>query len=132
MTNKTFHIPDSRFSDFVLYLDLAQKTFEKDGNKWTLGRTLARVMEEWSKANHRIRTTSQDKRETTMIQFYSEPDWKEHIKRLFINYVHGSPGAGRELWDICLHIDSDFKPLESDPSAEIINFLKDKLQINVE
>lgn len=135
MTNKTFHIPEKQISNLTLYLGLAQKHFERDGNKWTLGRTLFKIVEEWSQVKGFINTTNEMKNAKTLEEFYSQPEYIKLIRTYIKNAKKGSQGALKSLWEICLEIDSNFKIVDNSfPNSlyDILDFLKSKIQINGE
>jgi len=136
MTIKSFHIPEERLSDFIMYIKLGRKTFERDGNSWSIGRSLTRIVEEWAEARGLIKTTSEAKEAISKADFYSQSDWIKMIKTYIKNAINNkSTGAQKSLWEIALDIDPNFKvvSLEYPESLyDIIDFLKSKLQINGE
>jgi len=134
LTIKSFHIPEEKVSDFSMYIKMGRKTFEKDGNSWSLGRSICRIVEEWAESKGIIKTTSETKHSISKSEFYSQKDWIRMIRTYIKNATNNkSSGAQKALWEIALDIDPNFKIINSEyPGSlyDIIDFLKSKLQIN--
>ena len=95
----------------------AQGSFQMNGEKFTLGRTLMRLLEEWCKNKGYIKNTLQDKKILGLKQLIeNDPDEHDFILDL-IRMVVKQPNEvnTRRLHQYVLKLDPNFRPSKERP-----------------
>lgn len=107
----------------------AKMGFEKDGNTWTLGNSLVRIIKEWAAPNNLLKS---DKTNLSNIEFYSRPEELAKIRNMVYRlYYKKETNYITPLAQICINIDKSFELRKEYPEnvEDIIGFLKEKLPI---
>lgn len=102
----------------------AQGSFQLDGEKYTLGLTFIRILEEWSKNKGYIKNTTEEKKHTSLIDLIlNDPiEYNALIELIELVEKEANPGKAQELWEYVRSLDKAWRPPkdESVPKALVV------------
>ena len=102
-----------------------------DGNKYPMGKTIVKVLEEWSRSKDFIKETQYEREKSNALMlFKNDPDEIERALSL-IRFVEKSPNETntKTLYDLILRLESHWvAPIEGQTKA-IINKMKELLKL---
>ena len=100
----------------------AQGKFQLSGEKYSMGKTLVRIMEEWGITNQLIHQTKEEKKaEQNNVDIRGNEEIKEHIHEL-IKRLEKTPtvGTARRLKTYIGKADPKWRPPANEPETKYI------------
>ena len=130
MTTLQIAMMDEEYKYAKELLIKAQGSFQLDGNKYTMGKTIIKVLEEWSRGKDFIKETQYEREKNmALTMFKNDPEEITQAKSL-MRFVEKTPNETntKTLYELIVRLEPHWvAPIEGQTKA-IVNKMKELLR----
>ena len=131
MTTLQIAMTDKNYKYAKQLLIKAQGSFQLDGNKYPMGKTIVKVLEEWSRSKDFIKETQYDREKNkAMLLFKNDPDEVERAISL-IKFVEKAPNETntKTLYELIVRLEPHWVAPMDNMTKSVISKMKELLKL---
>ena len=131
MTVLQIAMTDKNYKYAKQLLIKAQGSFQLDGNRYPMGKTIVKVLEEWSRSKDFIKETQYDREKNkAMLLFKNDPDEVERAISL-IKFVEKAPNETntKTLYELIVRLEPHWVAPMDNMTKSVVSKMKELLKL---